>query len=312
MEDLNRAWVNFFEGRACHPRPRTKRDTQSIRYPQRFKWDGSRIYLPKVGGVRAVIHRPLEGKAKSATVLKTKAGRYFVAIQCEVEIEPTPNGKPVGAVDLGLTHFATLATGEKVAHPKVHARGEKKLQRLQRQLSRKQKGSNRREKARVRLARQHERVANQRHDFLQKLSHRVVTEHGRLTLETLNVAGMMKNHCLAKAISDSGWSTFARFCEYKGAWYGCEVRRADRFFPSTQTCHACGFVNHALTLKDRVWLCPSCGREHDRDVNATLTLVNAPPVGATGSRSGRGRKTAEGFPSTQSSLNREAQPFTAG
>jgi len=204
IEDLDRAFENFFERRANYPRFKSKKDQQSIRYPQRFKFNGNRIYLPKVGWVKAVFHRSLEGMPKNITVSKTKSGEYYVSVQCEMEMDVSPNGKPAVGVDLGLKHFAVLNTGEKVEHPQYLRRSEQRLRRLQRRLSRKKKGSHNREKARLLVARQHEHVARQRADFLHKLSHRLVTQYGMTRLETLNVNGMLKNRSLAKSISDSG------------------------------------------------------------------------------------------------------------
>jgi putative transposase len=282
IEDLDRAFTNYFAGRAKHPRFKSRKDQQSIRYPQRFKFEGNRIYLPKVGWVKAVFHRPLEGTPKNVTVSKTKSGNYYVSIQCEVEQHvPIHKGAPVG-VDLGLKHFAVLNTGEKVNHPQYLRRAERRLKRLQRRLSRKQTGSRNREKARVLLARQHEHVAFQRQDFLHKLSHRLVTTHSLIKLENLNVCGMVKNHTLAKSISDSGWGMFGRFCAYKAPWHGAAVERIDRFYPSSKTCHVCGLINADLQLHHRFWTCAGCGTEHDRDHNAAIVIESAPTVGATG------------------------------
>jgi len=310
VEDLDRAFANFFEHRAGYPRFKKRHASQSIRYPQRFKFDRNRVYLPKVGWVKVVLHRPLEGKAKSATVSKTKSGEYYVSVLCEIGATVQPNGKPPVGVDLGLTHFATLSTGEKVEHPKYLRQAERRLKKLQRSLSRKQKDSSNRNKARLLVARQHEHVARQRADFLHKLSHRLVNEHGLVKLENLNVSGMLKNHSLAKSITDSGWGMFGRFCEYKADWYGSEVQRVDRFFPSSKTCNVCGCINHSLTLADRFWTCEGCGTYHDRDENASINLLNAPTVGATEStRLGRGGKTGLPIGKTHASLNQEAKGF---
>jgi len=282
VQDLDRAYRNFFAQRARYPRFKSRKGAQSIRYPQRFQFNGNRVYLPKVGWVQVVLHRPLEGTAKSLTVSKTKSGEYYVSVQCEVEPDiPLHTGGVVG-VDVGLKHLATLSTGEKIEPPQYLRHSERRLQRLQRQLARKKKGSRNREKARLRLARQYEHVARQRADFLHKVSHRLVTTYAVLKLEDLNVAGMVQNHKLAKAISDSGWGAFGRMCEYKAAWRGGVVERVDRFYPSSKTCHVCGLVNDDLLLSHRLWTCAGCGTVHDRDHNAALVLLRAPTVGATG------------------------------
>jgi putative transposase len=151
-------------------------------------------------------------------------------------------------------------------------KAEKKLKRLQRTLSRRKKGSAGREKARLALARQHEKVANQRADFLNKISRRLVGEFGYIKIENLNVCGMLKNHSLAKSISDSGWGTFGRMLVYKGEWYGSWVEHIDRFYPSSKLCHICNYKNGDLKWSDRFWTCPNCGTEHDRDINAARNI----------------------------------------
>jgi len=280
-KDLQRAYVNFFEGRASYPKFKSRKDKQSIRYPQRFKVEGKRIYLPKVGWVKAVIHRLVEGEMKNCTVSKTKSGKYFASIQGVIEIdEPIYEGTHTG-VDLGIKDFATLSNGQKIDNPKWFRKGEKKLARLQRQHARQVKGSANREKARIKVARQHEKVANQRRDFHHKLSHQLVTENRILTLENLHVKGMVRNRKLAKSISDAGWSEFVRQCEYKGAWSGCHVEQINRFFPSRKTCAECNAVNQDLTLSDRTWVCTECGVVHDREVNAAINIRNESTVGST-------------------------------
>jgi putative transposase len=308
IEDLDRAFQNFFEGRARYPRFKSRKGQQSIRYPQRFKFDGNRVYLPKVGWVKAVFHRPLEGTPKNATVSKTKSGEYYVSIQCEMEPSVPINDGPAVGVDLGLRHFAVLSTGEKVAHPQYLRRAERRLKRLQRRLSCKKRGSRNREKARLQVARQHEHVARQRHDFLHKLSHRLVATHGLVRLDRLNVCGMVRNHSLAKAISDSGWGMFGRMCAYKAPWHGAVVEWIDRFYPSSKTCHVCGLVNAGLQLHHRFWTCPGCGAEHDRDHNAALVIAHAPTVGATERYTpGEIAQDALGVSQAQRSSNQEAQ-----
>ena len=280
--DLDRAYKNFFEGRAKYPRFKSKKARQSIRYPQRFKVEGNKVYLPKVGWVKAIIHRPIEGTMKNCTVSKTKSGQYYISIQCEVEIdEPTYEGDHIG-IDLGIKDFAVLSTGEKIDNPKWLRKAEKRLAKAQRSLSRKVKGSENWEKQRVKVAKLHEKVANQRRDFHHKLSHRIVKENRIITLENLNVKGMVRNRKLAKSIADAGWSQFVSMVEYKGKWYGCHAEKINRFFPSSKTCSECGAVNQDLTLSDRTWVCTNCGVVHDRDYNAAINIRNQSTVGATG------------------------------
>lgn len=310
VEDLDRAFANFFNKRARYPRFKKRRGHQSVRWPQRFKFDGDCVYLPKVGWVKTVFHRPLEGTPRSITVSKTKSGEYYASVLCETEVPVLPNGKPPVGVDMGLKDFAVLSTGEKIEHPKYLREAERRLKKLQRRLSRKKKGSANRDKARLLVARQHEHVARQRSDFLHKLSRRLVAEHGTIHLEDLNIRGMLANHKLAKSIADSGWGMFGRFCEYKAEWYGARVVRADRFYPSSKTCGVCGCVNRDLALADRFWTCGNCGAHHDRDINAAINIMKASTAGAAGSsRPGRGCKTDSPKGGTHASLNREAQAF---
>jgi putative transposase len=293
-----------------YPSYHSRHEEQSITYPQRFKVNGSRIYLPKVGWVRAVFHRPMAGEMKSCTVTKTKSGNYFVSIQCEVKRpEPEFGGEKVG-IDLGLRRFATLSKplpDERmvIEHPVYLRKSESKLKRLQRRYSRCKKGSKGREKARLALARQHEKVANQRKDFLHKQSRQVVDAFGHIGLETLNIKGMVRNPRLAKSISDSGWGMFAEFVVYKGQWYGSYVERFDRFYPSSRLCSTprCGYINRDLAQGQSSWTCPDCGKHHDRDDNAAINLEPSypPTVGVTeravvsddGNAGGEGRLQGE-------------------
>jgi putative transposase len=287
LKNLDRAFQNFFEKRGGYPRFKSKRARQSIRYPQpKEKWvrrDGRQIYLPKVGQVRMVMHRLLEGEMKNVTVSRTKSGRYFVSIQVEVEItEPIFVGGTVG-IDLGLRDFAILSTGEKIAPPHYYRKAQKQRRRLARQLSRKKSGSRNREKARLRLARLDERIANQRCDFHHKVSRQLVEENQFIGLEDLNIKGMMANRHLAKSIGDVGWSAFIAMLVYKGDWYGCRVEKVSRWYPSSKTCSACGAVMEAIPLHISQWQCPICDAVHDRDVNAATNILNQTTVGATGS-----------------------------
>ncbi len=282
VKDLDRAYVNFFEGRADYPTFRKKFDKQSIRYPQRFKLNGKRIYLPKIGSVKAVFHRDIEGEMKNCTVTKTKSGRYFVSIQCEMVLrqaqESVTELAEVG-VDLGLTTFAALSNGEKIEKPKYLYRSQRRLQIRQRRLSRKVKGSRSRQVARLPVAILYERVANQRKDYQHKLSRQLVDRFGVISFESLNVSGMVKNHHLAKSIADAAWNQFVLFCEYKSRWSGGQVLRVDRFFPSSKLCSDCGHKNKSLTLNIRQWVCLNCGSVHDRDTNAAINILNKTMAG---------------------------------
>jgi putative transposase len=201
-----------------------------------------------------------------------------VSIQCEVKHICRQHGEGAIGVDLGLTHFAILSDGTKADHPQYLHKAERRLQRLQRRHAKKVKGSHNREKSRLTLARRSEHVTNQRKDFLDKLSHRLARQYHTVKIENLNVCGMLKNHKLAKSISDSGWGMFGRMLDYKAT----QCERIDRFYPSSKTCSVCGHINRDLQLHHRFWTCPKCGTEHDRDVNSAVNIKAAPTVGATG------------------------------
>jgi len=286
LRHLDTAYQNFFAGRAAYPNFHSRHDKQSIHYPQRFKVSAKKIYLPKVGWVKCIFHRPTDGLMKNCTVTKTKSGRYFVSIQVEIEIpDPTPKIEAVG-IDLGLTTFAALSTGEKIDKPKHLYKSQRRLKIRQRRLSRKVKGSNSRNAARLPVAVLHERIANQRKDFQHKLSRQLVDRFGSISFESLNVGGMVKNHHLAKSISDASWSQFVLFCEYKAAWVNGQVLRADRFFPSSKLCSDCGNKHKSLTLNIRQWVCLNCGVIHDRDTNAAINILNQTMAGVAKSYAG--------------------------
>jgi len=288
LKDLDRAFRNFFEGRARYPRFKSRRAKQAIRYPQRVKvnLEARRTYLPKVGWVKTVFHRPIEGKVKNVTVSRTKSGRYYASFQGEVDIpEPVSCGEMVG-IDLGLKHFAVLSDGRKITNLRNLIQAERRLRRLQRQLSRKQKGSQGWEKQRLKVARQHERAANRRADFQHKMSRSLVDEYGYLAIEDLHIKGMVKNHSLAKHISDTGWGQFVRMLAYKGEWYGCQVKSGDRWYPSSKICSVCGAEMEAMPLQVSAWQCPLCDVYHDRDRNAAINTLLHTTVGTTGSHAG--------------------------
>lgn len=272
LRDLDRAFNNFFNKRAQFPRFKTKRGEQAFHVPQGFKVDGNHLTLPKVGAVKMVVHRPIDGEIRNVTIRKTASGRYYAMLTCRVELpEPQPKQGEVG-IDVGLKSFLVTSKGEVVEHPRHLLKAEKRLKRLQRSLSRREKGSNNREKARLRVARQHEKVANARQDFLHKLSRRLVDENQVIYAEDLNVKGMLANRHLAKRIADSGWGELFRQLTYKGAWYGTDFHQIHRFSPSSKRCHVCGYIYQGLRLSEREWVCPECSTAHDRDKNAAINI----------------------------------------
>lgn len=235
-----------------------------------------KLFLPKMKrGIKIKQHRQLEGTPKTLTITQTPSGKIFVAIICELDEELPAKVKieentTIG-IDLGITHFATLSNGEKIANNRYLRKSLNKLKKEQRKLSRKQKGSNNRDKQRIKVARVHEKITNQRTDFLHKLSSRLIRENQTICLEDLAVANMLKNHRLAQAILDVGWGEFRRQLEYKTEWYGKNLLVIGRFEPSSKLCSACGYINNDLTLADRVWTC-QCGQTHDRDILAARNI----------------------------------------
>ena len=283
--NLTTAYKNFFDKRAGFPKFRSKHGKQSIQYPQNVKVVDGNIKLPgNIGIVKAKIHRPIDGKIKTVTVSKTPSGKYFASILTEVEGISTPlntnenpnisEGKIYG-IDLGLKHFAVVTDGEKVVlydNPKHLAKHEKNLKRKQKKLARKQKGSKSRNRYRKVVAKVYERVSNSRLDFLHKLSYKLVSDSQAVIVENLHVKGMVRNHNLAKSISDAGWGTFTNFLAYKLERKGGKLVEIDRWFPSSKLCSNCFYQVSDMPLDVREWTCPHCGSHHDRDGNAAINI----------------------------------------
>ena len=274
---LSRAFVNFFERRAKYPQFKSKHRKQSIQYPQGVKVvDACKVYLPKIGHVKAIVHRELAGSIKTVTVSKDPSGKYFASILCENLVampDISLNGKILG-IDVGLTDLAVTSDGSKFANPKHVLKAQKNLAKKQQHLSRKAKGSNTRNKARLLVAKAHERVANARQDYLHKLSTRLVNENQVIAVEDLHVKGMMKNHNLARAIGDAGWGSFTNMLKYKTARQGKGYIEVNRFFASSKTCSCCLHAQAKMPLDVRMWTCDQCGAKHDRDINAALNIRN--------------------------------------
>ncbi len=279
LRHVEKAMVNFFEKRAKYPKYKKKHNKQSATYVNTaFVWNGSTLTLAKQKEpLHLVWSRPLpEGcKPSSVTITKDKSGRYFISILVEENIQPLPMTDKAIGIDLGLKSFLITSDGETIDNPKYYARYEKKLAKRERKKAKKKKGSKNRNKARVKVARLHAKIADTRRDFQHKLSTRMVHENQVMCVESLAVKNMLKNHGLAKAIADVGWSEFVRQLEYKAAWYGRTVVRIDRFYPSSKTCSACGHLLEDLPLGVRAWVCPECGTCHDRDINAARNVLTA-------------------------------------
>ncbi|NEP63796.1 MAG: IS200/IS605 family element transposase accessory protein TnpB [Symploca sp. SIO2G7] len=274
--NLNKAYTNFFQGRAKEPRFKSKQGKQSIQYPQNVTVKRDNLIVPKIGEIKAVFHREITGIIKTVTISKTPSDKYFASILCETQenVNQTLGDKTLG-IDLGLKDFAIVHDGEQVSkfsNPKHLKRHEKNLARKQKKLARKTKGSKTREKYRKFVAKVHEQVSNTRQDFLHKLSRKLVDESQVIVVENLNVKGMVRNRKLSKAISDVGWGMFVNFLEYKLESKEGKLIKIDRFFPSSKKCSGCGHVVAELPLDIREWDCPSCGTAHDRDGNAALLI----------------------------------------
>ena len=278
--NLDVAFTNFFKGHNSFPKYKSKhRGTQSFQVPQHVDIDikEQKIYLPKFKKpIDIVLHRKFKGEVKTITVSRTPSGKYFASILIDNKKTLPPKAaikeKTAIGVDLGIKSFIVTSDGLKADNPKYLKRAMLHLKYLQQRVSKKKKGTTARSKAVRKLAIQHERVANQRKDFLHKLSTKLISENQTICIEDLAIKNMVKNHCLAQSISDSGWGMFTDMLAYKSEWYGKNLLKIGRFDPSTKLCSKCGYINHDITLADREWICPVCGTKHDRDENAAINI----------------------------------------
>jgi len=274
---LDRGFTGFFKKKTDYPKFKSKWGKQSASFPQGVdvEFSSGTIVFPKVGRVKARFSQTFTGVVKTVTITKTVTGKYFASVLVESEnqaLAPVQDVEETAVgLDLGLKHFLTLSTGEKIEYPKYLEKDLDRIKALHQRISKKKKGSKNRRKAIVKLSLVYEKMTNKRNDFLHKVSTRLVSEFGTLCFEDLNVAGMMKNHCLARHIGQSGWSRFKEFCETKSGWKGKHVRTIGRFEPSSKLC-SCGYRNKDLALSDRNWTCPSCHITHDRDILAANNI----------------------------------------
>jgi putative transposase len=282
LRDLDQAFENFFrrvkEGRnPGFPRFKSKkRGIGGFRLTGTITVFERHIQLPRLGRIRLKErgYLPFDNPRVhilSATVTE-KAGRWFVSLQVEEEIEKVPPKEATGGVDLGISALATLSDGETFENPRTLLGAERKLKRLQRSVSRKRKGSKNRQKAIRKLAQAHAHVANIRENVLHEVSAAISKRFGIVGMEDLNTEGMGRNHCLAKALKDAALGELRRQVEYKTSWNGGRVVLVNRFYPSSRTCSGCQKVKAHLDLSERIFKCDSCGLMIDRDLNAALNL----------------------------------------
>ena len=281
LKNLDIAFRNFFQGRAKFPNFKKKINTNSIEIPQSFTIDNNLLYIPKLKtGIKVKFHKKVSETVRSIKITKSPSDKYYINMLVEKDFALLPKNNKVSGIDVGIKDFAIVTTGisetdyitDKIPNPKYLSKSEKKLIKLNRQFAKKKKGSKNKVKFRKRLSLLHERVTNQRKDYIHKTSLRMVNDSQVIVLEDLNIKGMVKNRHLSKSISDASWGMFTGQLKYKADWYGREILKVNRFYPSSKTCSKCGYIYKGLKLSERFWICPICHTKHDRDINASINL----------------------------------------
>ena len=278
--NMDSAYQKFFKEHSGFPKFKSKRNNKKS-YSTSFNnnnievsFENNKIKLPKLKWVKAKIHREFTGKIKSATISQVPSGKYFVSILVETECTPMEStGRMIG-IDLGIKDLLITSDGEKFDNIRTTKKYENKLAKEQRRLAKKKKGSNNSNKQRIKVARIYENIHNTRVDYLHKISHKIISENQVIVSENLSVSNMVKNHNLAKAISDASWYELTRQLGYKAEWNDREYVKIDRFYASSQLCSVCGYKNTATkNLSVREWTCPQCRTSHDRDINAAKNIL---------------------------------------
>ena len=282
LRNLDNAYTQFFKGIKSFPRFKTKKNSKNCaKYTQAiyFDFDNWKVKVPKCGWVKLCENKTFDlssSKIGTLTVSRDKCGEYWCTIVVDDNAPQKSKTKiseetSVG-IDLGIKDYAILSDGTKYSNPKYYENNRLKLKVLQQKFARTKKGSNRHEVMRLKVARQYKKITNSKIDFLHKLSTDLIRRYNTICLENLNVEGMMKNHNLAMAIQSASWSEFVSQLKYKAEWEGKNIVFIGRFKPSSKTCNKCGYVKHDLKLSDREWVCPICGKHHDRDINAAINI----------------------------------------
>ena len=309
IRNLDNAFTRFFKGQGNFPKFKKKSNGGSFNIPQNVYLKDGKLIIPKFkDGIDIVLHRPIKGEIRQATISKTPTGKYFVSILCETGETNKPKATikentSVG-IDLGIKTFLVTSDGECFDNPKFLRSTLSKLKFVQRKFSK-----HKVKRTKNKLAKLHEKVANQRKDFLHKTSSKLIKNHDSICIEDLNIKGMLANHKLALSISDCGWSTFVTMLEYKAEWRGKNILKIGRFEPSSKIHANCGYINKDLTLSDREWTCPKCGELVSRDVNASINIKS---FALRNILSGTDRKNQGKLPTLVGALTLEAQPIASG